>query len=104
MSQRNVELVIGRLVTDEVFRRRFVDDRTAVLEEIAEHGLELNSCERRALLALDSGAVAQFAARLDPCIQKADLGAVAPGGHGKPPGHPERSSRREPENEQGEDT
>lgn len=92
MSQRNVEKVIGRLVTDEGFRRRFAEDRDAMVQEILDHGLDLNPCERRALLALDPQRIAQFAEQLDPCIQKVELGT-----HGCPedaragdPGNPGR--------------
>lgn len=81
MSQRNVEKVIGRLVTDEGFRRRFAEDRDAMVQEILDHGLDLNPCERRALLALDPQRIAQFAEQLDPCIQKVELGT-----HGAPEG------------------
>lgn len=73
MSQRNVERVIGRLVTDEAFRRRFTADPTATLAGVAGDGMELNDCERRALAALDLGAVARFADALDPRLQKSDL-------------------------------
>lgn len=76
MSQRNVEKVIGRLVTDEGFRRRFAEDRDAMVQEILDHGLDLNPCERRALLALDPQRIAQFAEQLDPCIQKVELGTL----------------------------
>lgn len=76
MSQRNVEKVIGRLVTDEGFRRRFAEDRDAMVQEILDRGLDLNPCERRALLALDPQRIAQFAEQLDPCIQKVELGTL----------------------------
>ncbi|MGH9381883.1 MAG: Os1348 family NHLP clan protein [Thermoanaerobaculia bacterium] len=73
MSQRNVEKVIGRLVTDEGFRRRFAEDKEGMLQEALDHGLDLNPCERRALLGLDARSIAQFAEQLDPCIQKVEL-------------------------------
>ena len=73
MSQRNVERVIGRLVTDEAFRRRFATDPGSTLSGIAGDGLELNDCERRALAALDAGALERFADSLDPRLQKSDL-------------------------------
>jgi hypothetical protein len=63
MSQRNVERVIGRLVTDEAFRRQFVSDPLAVL----------NDCEVRALAAIDLQAVARFTDAIDPRLQKSDL-------------------------------
>lgn len=81
MSHRNVEQVIGRLVTDEGFRRRFGEDAGAAVQSLVDDGLELNTCERRALLAIDPVRLAAFAEALDPCIQKADLQTVEiPGG------------------------
>lgn len=73
MSQHNVEQVIGRLATDEGFRRRFNDDPTALIQALVDDGLHLNPCERRALAALDPQQVARFAAAIDPCIQKVEL-------------------------------
>ncbi|HKN46959.1 MAG: hypothetical protein AUH92_06290 [Acidobacteria bacterium 13_1_40CM_4_69_4] len=73
MSQRSVERVIGRLATDEDFRRRFEQNREVVLAEIVACGLELTPVEHRALLELDFGACRRFARCLDPRIQKASL-------------------------------
>lgn len=73
MSQRNVERIVGRLATDEEFRRRFSRDSAAALDELVEHGCELNGCERRALLAIAPESVERFAAEIDPRIQKMDL-------------------------------
>ena len=73
MSQRSVEQVIGRLVTDEAFRRRFFADPPAALGELARSGFDLNACERRALECLDARAAARFAGGIDTRIQKSDL-------------------------------
>ncbi len=73
MSQRNVERVVGRLVTDEGFRRRFWEDSTATLAELAEAGCELNPCERHALRSMTRKSVEEFVAAIDPRIQKSDL-------------------------------
>jgi hypothetical protein len=72
MSQRNVELVIGKLATDEDFRRRFTANPEAALA-LAAGGLELTPVERRALVDLEMDACERFAARLDPRIQKIGL-------------------------------
>jgi hypothetical protein len=61
MSQRSVEQVIGRLATDEEFRRRFVSSRESVIEEVIASGLLLTPVEHRALLELDFGARRRFA-------------------------------------------
>lgn len=78
MSQRSVEQVIGRLVTDEGFRRRYAADPGAVIEELVAGGLDLNACEVRALVTLDSQRVARFAEAIDPRIQKVELQGGTP--------------------------
>ncbi len=70
MSQRTVESVIGRLVTDEEFRRRFRDKPESVIDELIASGVPLTPVERRALLEMDSSACEQFAERVDPRLQK----------------------------------
>ena len=74
MSQRNVERVIGRLVTDEAFRFEFMRNPTATLHSLAAAGIELTQCEVEALQAVDPRMVSFFADTLDPCLQKSDLG------------------------------
>jgi hypothetical protein len=73
MSQRNVERIIGRLVTDEEFRLRFAADPGAVLRDIAGCGLELTRLELQALAAIDPAQIERCAQSIDPRIQKADL-------------------------------
>ncbi len=73
MSQGNVERIVGRLVTDERFRRRFWQSSAATLAELVESGCELNPCERRALGSISRESVESFVAALDPRIQKTDL-------------------------------
>lgn len=73
MSQCNVERAIGRLVTDEGFRRRFSRDPRTAVQELVDGGLVLNACEVRALLALDPRRVERFAEAIDPRIQKAEM-------------------------------
>lgn len=70
MSQRNVERVIGRLVTDEQFRRRFESGPVQALQEIAAAGIELTDVEMRALAGLDARLVSRFADAIDPRLQK----------------------------------
>ncbi len=73
MSQGNVERIVGRLATDERFRRRFREERAAVLAELIDGGCELNPCEQRALAAISHESVERFAAAIDPRLQKTDL-------------------------------
>jgi hypothetical protein len=73
MSQRNVELLIGRLVTDEGFRGAFVRNPAATLTQFVEWGYELTSLEIAALEATDPGLWTRTAPQVDPRLQKASL-------------------------------
>jgi hypothetical protein len=73
MSQRAVEQAVGRLVTDERFRRLFGRDAAAALRELAEEGLELTSHEESALVATDRRLWDQIADGMDPRLQKISL-------------------------------
>jgi putative modified peptide len=73
MSHVNVERVIGQLVTDEAFRRRFTSDPSSALQDLAQGGIELNPCEVQALLCIDPRALARCADAIDPRLQKTDL-------------------------------
>jgi hypothetical protein len=73
MSQRAVEQAVGRLVTDERFRRLFGRDAAAALRELAEEGLELTSHEESALVATDPRLWEQIADGMDPRLQKISL-------------------------------
>jgi hypothetical protein len=70
MSQQNVERVIGRIVTDQGFRRRFERKPVDALFEIVASGMELTTVELQALAGLDPSHVARFADGLDPRLQK----------------------------------
>ncbi|HZO42950.1 MAG TPA: Os1348 family NHLP clan protein [Methylomirabilota bacterium] len=73
MSHRSVESIIGKLATDEGFRRRFLDNPADVLDELRGQGCELSSVEVGALSALDQAAITAFAEALDRRLQKVDL-------------------------------
>jgi hypothetical protein len=73
MSQQTVESVIGRLMTDEGFRRRFREQPTVVIEELVASGVPLTSVERRALLEMDTRLCERFADCIDPRLQKVSL-------------------------------
>jgi hypothetical protein len=73
MSQKNVEWVIGRLVTDEALRHQFLADPRRTLQELAGSGVELTMCELRALLSMDPRLLARLADAIDPRLQKSDL-------------------------------
>jgi hypothetical protein len=73
MSQRNVERIIGRLVTDERFRRRFAEDPPGALGELTRYDCDVTSSELRALASIDPALVERLADSIDPQLQKADL-------------------------------
>ena len=73
MSQRHVEVIIGRLVTDERLRQQFMSAGSRVLDELAGLGLELTASERAALVATPVETWATLAATIDPRLQKASL-------------------------------
>ncbi len=76
MAQRNVEIVVGRLVTDEAFRAMFNRDPTATLRQFIEWGYELTPLEIAALEATDAGLWTRTAEEIDPRLQKASVGLL----------------------------
>ena len=71
--QRSVEVLIGRLITDEEFRRAFQRDPRTTLRAAAEWGLELTEWELQALMAADHRMWDRFAEEIDARLQKASL-------------------------------
>lgn len=74
MAQRNVEVLIGRLITDEAFRAKFIRDPAAALTQFIERGYELTPLEVAALEATDPELWNRTAEQIDPRLQKAYLG------------------------------
>ena len=73
MAQRIVEMVIGRLITDEEFRARFSSDPEATLLAIRDLGFELSRTEIAALVNTNRSIWQDAAEVLDPRLQKASL-------------------------------
>ena len=73
MSQKNVERLIGRLVTSGTLRRAFFLDPVATMDGLVEDGIELTAVERQALLSLDRRSLHRFAEKISPCLQHCDL-------------------------------
>ena len=70
MSQKSVEIVIGKLATDEALRTRFTRDPTATLRELNEIGLELSNGEITALLEMPVAVLNVLASWVHPRLQK----------------------------------
>src|SRR4051812_7841073 len=49
MSQKTVQSIIGRLITDEEYRLRFLNDPLGTLNELRDQGVELTRGEIDAL-------------------------------------------------------
>jgi hypothetical protein len=73
MAQRSVEVLIGRLVTDEELRRRFVADPRETIRREQLRGFDLTAAEVEALLVSPLWLWERLAAVLDPRLQKASL-------------------------------
>ena len=65
MSQQAVERTLGKLLTDESFRERFL---TAPREAAVQAGLQLSDIELAALSGLSRSALCSFSASLDPRV------------------------------------
>lgn len=73
MSQKCVELIFGKLATDEELRREFREDPLGTLGKLAACGVELTKAEREALLATKCSLFERLAEAIDPRLQKASL-------------------------------
>jgi hypothetical protein len=73
LAQRIVEQLIGKLITDEQFRARFVANPERTLLDLCERGLELSRTEIAALVDTDPDLWSHTAERLDARLQKASL-------------------------------
>ena len=73
MTQRSIEMVIGRLVTDDEFRLTFLRDPHQALAELLERGMHLTHAEIGALIATERALWERVAEQIDPRLQKASL-------------------------------
>jgi hypothetical protein len=73
LAQRIIEMLIGRLITDEHFRKQFLHDAENTLLSLRDLGLELSRTEMAALISTDPALWARTADALDPRLQKASL-------------------------------
>ena len=73
MSQKTVQLVIGRLLTDEDLRARFVERPLDTLVELREQGFELTDDEIDALARSDAKMWPSMAKLIHPRLQRCSL-------------------------------
>jgi hypothetical protein len=73
LAQRIVETVIGRLITDEAFRSRFMANPEKTLLALRDTGLDLSRTEMAALVGTNASIWQRAADAIDPRLQKASL-------------------------------
>jgi hypothetical protein len=73
LAQRIIEMVIGRLISDDQFRAEFLLDPETMLLALCDRGLELSRTEIAALVNTDRMLWARTADAIDPRLQKASL-------------------------------
>ena len=73
MAQRSIEMLIGRLLTDERFRTEFLAAPAATLHDLCALGLELTAAEIGGLVSTNPALWRQGASQIDPRLQKANL-------------------------------
>ena len=70
MAQRSVEILLGRLITDEAFRSAFRKVPGTTLTRYIETGHDLTPLEITALRAMPAGLWERIAEQIDPRLQK----------------------------------
>jgi hypothetical protein len=73
LAQRIIEILIGRLITDEQFRSEFLKNPEATLMAVSDRGLELSRIEIAALVNTDPTLWARTADAIDQRLQKVSL-------------------------------
>jgi hypothetical protein len=75
VAQRSIEILIGRLITDEAFRSAFRGNAATALSGFIESGYELTLLEITALRATPVDLWARVADHVDPRLQKMSFNA-----------------------------
>jgi hypothetical protein len=70
MSQKTVQLVIARLITDEDVRLQFLRNPVETLGTFRDQGFDLTRDEIDALIRTDRKLWAYVASRIDPRLQR----------------------------------
>lgn len=80
MSRRTMQILIGKLIENDAFLRRFERNRAEVPAAMWATRSELTTGERESLLTLDLPTRERFTKTLDPCIRKWRLECQVGGG------------------------
>jgi len=73
MSQKTVQLLMGRLLTDEDLRARFAERPLETLTELRDQGFELTQDEIEAFAQSDPKMWPSMARRIHPRLQRCSL-------------------------------
>lgn len=73
MSQKTVQSIIGRVITDEEYRVRFLNDPLGTLNALRDQGVELTRGEIDALTRTDRALWIDAAERIDRHLQRSSL-------------------------------
>ncbi len=76
MAQRSIEILLGRLITDEAFRTEFLRDPAGALRSFIGAGHELTPVETAAVTNTRADLWGAVAEQIDPRLQKARLAGV----------------------------
>jgi hypothetical protein len=75
MAQKTVQLIIGRILTDEAFRASFLEDPAGTLSSLRDMGFDLTSAEIDALRHTDRRLWSSGADWIDGRLQRCRFGA-----------------------------
>lgn len=73
MSQRHIEKLVGRLLTDEELRSAFIRHPAETLDHLQGQGWEISAVERDALLEEDPAVWRDLARRIPSRLQRCNL-------------------------------
>ena len=73
MTQRNVEWLLGRLITDDDLRTSFIRDPARTLDELSRQGWDLTPTEREALLSKDPATWRDIAQQIPSRLRRCSL-------------------------------
>jgi hypothetical protein len=73
VAHRSIEILIGRLITDEAFRHAFISDPAGALARFADSGYHVTALEAAALASIEREVWHRIAEQIDPRLQKWSL-------------------------------